>query len=217
MHASRALALYGEGRLPECTDGRLSAGPIDLAAFLAQPHVKEAVKQALHRCHNAPTPHGIHCRNRAHAGLHVVWNTNEEAPKMKRRRSPPPNLEASMADRNSPYRFPRRNLQRDTIVNDFRVGATRRKARLGVKEQAGGSSGESRCAIKDEVLEEALIPSGMEPDRSSGEGADARNCHAMLLSHVIHVSPDSRKVGLTPLKCSTCSLQAFTSTLLNMC
>lgn len=46
----RALQLYQQGRLPECTDGRLSAGPVDIAAFLAQPHVKEAVKQAVHRC-----------------------------------------------------------------------------------------------------------------------------------------------------------------------
>ncbi|BDA46570.1 hypothetical protein COCOBI_09-0220 [Coccomyxa sp. Obi] len=45
----RAVQLYREGRLPECTDGRVSAGPVDIAAFLAQPHIKEAIKQALHR------------------------------------------------------------------------------------------------------------------------------------------------------------------------
>jgi hypothetical protein len=41
--------MYREGRLPESTDGRLSAGPIDMAAYLAQPHIKEAVRQAIHR------------------------------------------------------------------------------------------------------------------------------------------------------------------------
>ncbi|CAL8471179.1 g10721 [Coccomyxa elongata] len=45
----RAIQLYREGRLPECTDGRLSNGPVDIAAFLAQPHIKEAIQQALHR------------------------------------------------------------------------------------------------------------------------------------------------------------------------
>ena len=47
---ARALQLWQSGELPECTDGRLSAGPVDMAAFLAQPPVREAVKQALHRC-----------------------------------------------------------------------------------------------------------------------------------------------------------------------
>lgn len=46
----RALQLWQSGDLPECTDGRLSAGPVDMAAFLAQAPVREAVKQALHRC-----------------------------------------------------------------------------------------------------------------------------------------------------------------------
>ena len=48
--ACRALQLHMEGQLPVSSDGRLSAGPVDVAAFLAQPHIKEAVKQALHRC-----------------------------------------------------------------------------------------------------------------------------------------------------------------------
>lgn len=45
----RALKLWQAGQLPECTDGRLSAGPVDLAAFLAQAPVQEAVQQALYR------------------------------------------------------------------------------------------------------------------------------------------------------------------------
>lgn len=30
------MQLFQEGKLPLCTDGRLSAGPLDLPAFLAQ-------------------------------------------------------------------------------------------------------------------------------------------------------------------------------------
>ncbi|KAK9919052.1 hypothetical protein WJX75_009029 [Coccomyxa subellipsoidea] len=91
----RALQLYQEGRLPESTDGRLSAGPVDIAAFLAQPHIKEAVKQALHR----------------------------------------------------------------------------RKARVG-----GGNSPEAA------------------PDEPCAKDSEASKCHALMLSHVVHVSPDSRKI-----------------------
>ncbi len=32
----RGLQLFQEGKLPVCADGRLSAGPLDLPAFLAQ-------------------------------------------------------------------------------------------------------------------------------------------------------------------------------------
>ena len=38
-----ALGLYHAGQLPLCTDGRASAGPVDLHAFLNQPSVKEQV------------------------------------------------------------------------------------------------------------------------------------------------------------------------------
>ena len=45
----KALRLFQVGALPECADGRVSAGPIDLAAYLAQPQVQEAVRLAAHR------------------------------------------------------------------------------------------------------------------------------------------------------------------------
>ncbi|KAL3133730.1 hypothetical protein ABBQ32_008220 [Trebouxia sp. C0010 RCD-2024] len=45
----RGMQLFQEGKLPVCTDGRLSAGPLDLPAFLAQASVSESVKQALHK------------------------------------------------------------------------------------------------------------------------------------------------------------------------
>ncbi|KAL3143278.1 hypothetical protein ABBQ38_002121 [Trebouxia sp. C0009 RCD-2024] len=45
----RGMQLFQEGKLPLCTDGRLSAGPLDLPAFLAQASVSESVKQALHK------------------------------------------------------------------------------------------------------------------------------------------------------------------------
>lgn len=37
----RGLQLFQDGTLAACTDGRLSAGPLDLAAFLAQQPVQE--------------------------------------------------------------------------------------------------------------------------------------------------------------------------------
>lgn len=45
----RGLQLFQDRQLPESVDGRSSAGAIDLAAYLVQPHVQEATKQALHR------------------------------------------------------------------------------------------------------------------------------------------------------------------------
>ncbi|DBA75057.1 TPA: hypothetical protein ACH3X1_010392 [Trebouxia sp. C0004] len=53
----RGLQLFQEGKLPVCTDGRLSAGPLDLPAFLAQAGVGEAVRQALHKCKAAQPAH----------------------------------------------------------------------------------------------------------------------------------------------------------------
>ena len=45
----RVLELYKNSKLPESTDGRLSAGQVDMAAFVAQSHVKEAIELALNR------------------------------------------------------------------------------------------------------------------------------------------------------------------------
>jgi hypothetical protein len=44
-----AIAAYYAGRLPELRDGRESAGPVDVAAFLAEPKHAEAVEAALFR------------------------------------------------------------------------------------------------------------------------------------------------------------------------
>ena len=43
----RGLQLYQKGQLPEVTDGRLSAGPVDLARFLQQPATAEVQKRLL--------------------------------------------------------------------------------------------------------------------------------------------------------------------------
>lgn len=45
----RGLQLFQTRQLPQVTDGRASAGPVDVAAFLAQPSVQE---QVMGRCHN---------------------------------------------------------------------------------------------------------------------------------------------------------------------
>jgi hypothetical protein len=47
--ADRALDLFRAGALPLLTDGRVSAGPVDLVAFLAQRHAQQQVYQALAR------------------------------------------------------------------------------------------------------------------------------------------------------------------------
>lgn len=47
--ALRALRLFHEGRLPEQRDGRESAGPVDVVAFLQDPKVVEEVEAALGR------------------------------------------------------------------------------------------------------------------------------------------------------------------------
>jgi hypothetical protein len=44
-----AIAAYYAGRLPDLRDGRESAGPVDVAAFLAEPKHAEAVEAALFR------------------------------------------------------------------------------------------------------------------------------------------------------------------------
>lgn len=41
------MALYLQGKLPLLVDGRQSAGPLDLIAFMAQPGVRERVQRAL--------------------------------------------------------------------------------------------------------------------------------------------------------------------------
>ncbi len=38
-----AMRLWVHERLPVMTDGRASAGPVDLAAYLAQPHAQQQV------------------------------------------------------------------------------------------------------------------------------------------------------------------------------
>lgn len=47
--ALRALRLFSEGRLPEVRDGRESAGPVDVVAFLQDPRAAEEVEAALGR------------------------------------------------------------------------------------------------------------------------------------------------------------------------
>ena len=39
----RGLQLFESGQLPRITDGRASAGPIDLVEYLAQPDVQQQV------------------------------------------------------------------------------------------------------------------------------------------------------------------------------
>lgn len=56
-------------------------------------------------------------------------------------------------------------------ITVFCAIGVRRKTRLGVGERTEAAS-----------------------EESAAKNAEASKCHALMLSHVVHVSPDSRKV-----------------------
>lgn len=45
------------------------------------------------------------------------------------------------------------------------------------------------------------------PDEPCAKDAEASKCHALMLSHVVHVSPDSRKVPCPPCPISNYRLK----------